>query len=82
LVRFRRLNLLKPWPLKATYQVIFCRNVMIYFDQPTQDGIWARFSERLAPGAALYIGHSERIATETLPFVLAGQTIYQRERAP
>jgi chemotaxis protein methyltransferase CheR len=82
LVRFRRLNLLKPWPLKAIYHVIFCRNVMIYFDQPTQDGIWARFSERLAPGATLYIGHSERIATETLPFVLAGQTIYQRERAP
>jgi chemotaxis protein methyltransferase CheR len=77
LIRFRELNLLRSWPLKASFQVIFCRNVMIYFDQPTQDGIWRRFAAHMQPGAHLYIGHSERIATEVLPFSVAGQTAYR-----
>lgn len=81
LVRLRQLNLLKPWPLKAAYHVIFCRNVMIYFDQPTQDDIWTRFGARMTPDATLFIGHSERIITETLPFTLAGQTAYQKKGA-
>lgn len=77
LIRFRQLNLLREWPLRRAFQVIFCRNVMIYFDQPTQDDIWRRFSGQMSPGAYLYIGHSERIATETLPFAVAGQTTYR-----
>ena len=78
LVRFRQLNLLKEWPLRTPFDVIFCRNVMIYFDQPTQNAIWSRFAERMKPAAHLYIGHSERIATDALPFTLAGQTVYRR----
>jgi chemotaxis protein methyltransferase CheR len=76
LVSFRSLNLLKYWPVKARYQVIFCRNVMIYFDQPTQDAIWSRFAQHLAPGGMIYIGHSERIATG--PYALTAQTAYRR----
>ena len=76
LVSFRSLNLLKYWPIKARYQVIFCRNVMIYFDQPTQDAIWTRFAEHLAPSGMIYIGHSERIASG--PYALAAQTAYRR----
>jgi len=78
LIRFRQLNLLKEWPLKASFQVIFCRNVMIYFDQETQNAIWARFADRMPLGGHVYIGHSERIATETLPFSLVAQTTYKR----
>jgi chemotaxis protein methyltransferase CheR len=75
LVSFRPLNLLKPWPVTARYQAIFCRNVMIYFDQPTQDAIWSRFAQHLAPGGMLYIGHSERIAAG--PYELTAQTAYR-----
>jgi len=77
LVRFRRLNLLKDWPMRGPFDAIFCRNVMIYFDQPTQDAIWARFAALLPPGAPLYIGHSERIASRD--FALAAQTVYRRQ---
>lgn len=76
LVNYRSLNLLKVWPVKAQYQVIFCRNVMIYFDQPTQDAIWSRFAQHLAPGGMIYIGHSERIASG--PYELTAQTAYRR----
>lgn len=77
LVRFRQLNLLKSWPLRAAFDVIFCRNVMIYFDQETQNDIWLRFSRQMAPGGFLYIGHSERIGLEPCPFDLVGQTTYR-----
>jgi len=81
LIRFRQLNLLRDWPLRADYHVIFCRNVMIYFDQPTQNRIWSRFAERMTPGGHLYIGHSERIGGGDLPFSLVAQTTYRRKGA-
>ena len=62
LIEFRTLNLVKTWPLRGPFQAIFCRNVMIYFDAPTQSQVWARMAPLLAPDAALYIGHSERVA--------------------
>jgi chemotaxis protein methyltransferase CheR len=77
LIRFRQLNLLHDWPVRGKFDAIFCRNVMIYFDQPTQDRIWAGFARHLAPGGPLYIGHSERIATDKQPFELCGQTTYR-----
>ena len=77
LIRFRHLNLLKDWPIRGTFNVIFCRNVMIYFDQATQDDIWTRFAQKLVPGGQLYIGHSERISTDGLPFALVAQTGYR-----
>jgi chemotaxis protein methyltransferase CheR len=76
LVRFRQLNLLRPWPFRGGFQAIFCRNVMIYFDQPTQDGIWDRFADVMSPGGLLYIGHSERIASAK--FSLVAQTTYRK----
>lgn len=81
LIRFRNLNLLRDWPVRNSFDIIFCRNVMIYFDQDTQDGIWRRFAACMSDGSYLYIGHSERIATERLPFSLAGQTIYKNTGA-
>lgn len=79
LVRFRELNLLQDWPMRGQFDVIFCRNVMIYFDGPTKERLVQRFAEVLRPGGFLYIGHSERVtgpASQLLAPV--GPTIYQR----
>jgi chemotaxis protein methyltransferase CheR len=61
LITFRQLNLIESWPMKGQFDAIFCRNVVIYFDEPTQQAIWEKFVPRLAPDGALYIGHSERV---------------------
>ena len=61
LITFRPLNLVESWPMQGQFQAIFCRNVVIYFDEPTQQRIWEKFTPRLAPEGALYIGHSERV---------------------
>ncbi len=79
LVRFRALNLMGDWPIQRLFDVIFCRNVMIYFDHPTKERLVERFARQLAPGGYLYIGHSERVsgpATALLEPV--GPTIYRR----
>jgi chemotaxis protein methyltransferase CheR len=62
LVSFRELNLIGKWPMKGSFDVIFCRNVVIYFDDETQSKIWTRFSSLLVPNGVLFIGHSERLS--------------------
>ena len=82
MVRFRQLNLLRPWPFSSQFDLIFCRNVMIYFDAPTKEQLVLNFARQLKPGAHLYIGHSERVsgpATDLLEPV--GTTIYRRKAA-
>ena len=59
MVKIARLNLLDPWPMKGPFTVIFCRNVMIYFDRQTQQRLVNRFWEILEPGGYLFVGHSE-----------------------
>ena len=61
LITFRELNLIAPMPMRGPFQAVMCRNVVIYFDEPTQDGVWSRFAPLIEPGGALYIGHSERL---------------------
>lgn len=77
-IRFRHLNLLGSWPMKKSFDAIFCRNVLIYFDRPTQQKIVARFLERLAPGGHLYIGHSESLSSFENGFEFIAPTIYRR----
>jgi chemotaxis protein methyltransferase CheR len=62
LITYNELNLMAQWPFKGKFDVIFCRNVVIYFDEPTQQRIWARFAGLLPEGGYLYIGHSERVS--------------------
>ncbi|CTQ52055.1 Chemotaxis protein methyltransferase [Roseibium album] len=78
LITFKQLNLLKPWPLKGPFDAIFCRNVMIYFDEPTKSQLLHRFAQMLKPGGWLYIGHSESILDADGEFKLIGQTTYCR----
>jgi len=79
LVRFRQLNLLRSWPFEGEFDVIFCRNVMIYFDDPTKERLVLRFAQRLRPGGYLYIGHSERVSGEASSMLRpVGPTIYQK----
>lgn len=61
LVTFKELNLIGDWPMRGRFDVIFCRNVVIYFDDATQERVWGRFTPILNPGGVLYIGHSERV---------------------
>ena len=61
LVAFKKLNLTGEWPIKTTFDVIFCRNVVIYFDAETQIRLWSRMMPLMAPNGVLYIGHSERV---------------------
>lgn len=79
LIDFRPLNLLSPdWPLSGAFDAIFCRNVLIYFDRPTQKAIVNRFPALLKPNGFLFIGHSENLSHVTNNFVLKGRTIYQK----
>src|SRR4051812_35431740 len=59
MIRFNTLNLLANWPMLGPFDVIFCRNVVIYFDKDTQRTLFDRFAEMLRPKGWLFIGHSE-----------------------
>lgn len=79
LVAFRELNLLHSWPMRGTFDIVFCRNVVIYFDTRTQDTLWQKFAKVMSPGAWLFLGHSERISDSCAPlFANKGVTAYQR----
>ncbi|GGE17895.1 chemotaxis protein methyltransferase [Aureimonas endophytica] len=78
IVSFRELNLIGDWPMKGRFNAIFCRNVTIYFDQPTRERIWRRFCDYMEPGAWLYIGHSERLTGPCQTFLsYEGTTAYR-----
>ncbi|QFI39387.1 protein-glutamate O-methyltransferase CheR [Moritella marina ATCC 15381] len=77
-IAFKQLNLLSRWPMKGQFDVIFCRNVLIYFDNETKQKLIQRFYAQLKPGGYLFLGHSESLQSLNTKFRLVGQTIYQR----
>lgn len=80
LIVYKKLNLMESWPMKGPFDVIFCRNVLIYFDKPTQKKLFDRFAGILVEKGHLFIGHSESPLDLTDRYALIGQSIYQKNR--
>jgi len=81
MIRFEQLNLTdRDYALRSQFDAIFCRNVMIYFDKPTQAQVLARFEPLVKPGGLLFAGHSENFTYVTQAFRLRGQTVYELTR--
>jgi chemotaxis protein methyltransferase CheR len=79
LVTFRQINLLEaPWPIRVQFDCIFCRNVMIYFDRPTQQRLIERLAEALRDEGCLFLGHSESLHGITTRVTYARNTIYRK----
>lgn len=78
LITFKQLNLLaEQWPLNGQFDAIFCRNVMIYFDKPTQSTILSRFAPLMKSDALLFAGHSENFLYVSKELSLLGKTVYE-----
>jgi len=77
-VTFARLNLMERWPMKGPMDFIFCRNVMIYFDKPTQERLVTRFYDMLRAGGTLFVGHSESLTGVEHSFRYVKPTIYEK----
>jgi len=80
LIIFKPLNLLNDWPMRGPFDIIFCRNVVIYFDKPTQRRLFDRYADMLTPHGWLIVGHSEGLQQLSDRFELAGRTIYRRTK--
>lgn len=77
-ITFNRLNLLSEWPMKGKFDVIFCRNVVIYFSKDTQRVLFDRYADLLTPNGYLFIGHSESLHGVSNRFESLGKTIYRK----
>jgi chemotaxis protein methyltransferase CheR len=78
-VEFIIVNLIRDdWPFREVFDVVFCRNVMIYFDAPTQRKVLERIHRVMAPGGLLFVGHAENFSESRDLFVLKGKTVYER----
>jgi chemotaxis protein methyltransferase CheR len=80
LIRFGQLNLMEDWRLEQPQDVIFCRNVIIYFDKVSKTKLVERFADNIKEGGYLFIGHSESLFKLTDRFELIGKTIYRKIR--
>lgn len=78
MVKFRRLNFMEEFDVDDSMDVIFCRNVIIYFDKPTQERLLNRFCKQLVKGGYLFLGHSETISGLDVPLSPVASTIYRR----
>ncbi len=77
-VSFQRLNFIDDFKLPQPQDIIFCRNVVIYFDRATQEGLFEKFCNNLKSGGYLFIGHSESLSGMTLPIKPVAPTVFQR----
>ena len=84
LITFNQLNLMEPWPMKGPFDVILCRNVVIYFDDATKQELVQRYRSMLSAGGYLLLGHSESLVGSGagLGFASCGKTIYRKVAAP
>jgi chemotaxis protein methyltransferase CheR len=78
-IEFLMVNLIRDdWPFKEPFDVVFCRNVMIYFDAETQRNVLERIHRVMKPGALLFVGHAENFSESKDLFTLKGKTVYER----
>ena len=80
LITFKQLNLMHGWPLRGPFDLIFCRNVVIYFDKATQKVLFDRYADLLDTAGHLFIGHSESLYKVTDRFENLGNTIYRKRK--
>ena len=78
LLTFKTLNLLHDWPMRGPFDVVFCRNVIIYFDKHTQRNLFNRVDQLMPSGRFLFIGHSESLLHVSKQFKSMGSTIYHK----
>lgn len=79
MIQFISVNLIRDdWPFRDPFDVVFCRNVMIYFDAPTQRKVLERIHRVMVPGGLLFVGHAENFSESRDLFVLKGKTVYER----
>ena len=69
---------MEKWPMKGPFDIIFCRNVMIYFEKPIQEALVNRYYELLSLGGYLFLGHSESLTGTKHPFKYVRPTVYRR----
>lgn len=81
LISFRQLNLMASWPMRGGFDLILCRNVMIYFDKETQQQLIDRFWAMLRPGGYLFVGHSESLSGLTHHFRYLQPAIYRKQQS-
>jgi len=81
LIYFRHLNLLQDWPMKGPIDIIFCRNVIIYFDLPTKQKLVDRYADMLPDDGHLFLGHSEAMNNMSNRFSLCGKSVYSKTNA-
>jgi len=79
MVKLAQLNLMGEWPMKGPFDLIFCRNVMIYFDKPTQQALIDRFWQLLAWGGHLFVGHSESLVASAHRFHYVQPAVYRKQ---
>lgn len=78
MIHYARLNLMGSWPMKGPFQIIFCRNVMIYFDRNTQQNLVRRFWSILEEGGYLFVGHAEGLSSISHKFRYVRPAVYQK----
>jgi len=79
IISFKQLNLMDAWPIKNQFDIIFCRNVVIYFDKPTQKVLFKRYHDMLKNTGHMFIGHSETMFKVSDDFKLIGNTTYVKK---
>lgn len=80
MITFKQLNLMNEWPMSGPFDLIFCRNVVIYFNKPTQEVLFNRYADYLDHEGHLFLGHSETMFKKTERFELIGKTIYRKTK--
>jgi len=78
MISYRQMNILHDWPFAGPFQIIFCRNMLIYFDYPTKVRVVERLAAKLSPGGYLYLGHSEALPGAVAGLELCARTTYRR----